>query len=150
MTTSTVRLHRVLRAKPERVYRAFLDADAMAKWLPPHGFTGKVHQLEAKVGGSYKMSFTNFSTGHSHSFGGKFLELVPNQRIRYSDRFDDPNMPGEMMTTVVLTPVSVGTELHVTQEGIPALIPAEACYLGWQESLTLLTQLVEPEIPDGA
>lgn len=150
MTTSTVRLHRVLRAKPERVYRAFLDAEAMAKWLPPHGFTGKVHQLEAKVGGSYKMSFTNFSTGHSHSFGGKFLELVPNQRIRYSDRFDDPNMPGEMMTTVVLTPVSVGTELHVTQEGIPALIPAEACYLGWQESLTLLTQLVEPEIPDGA
>ena len=150
MTTNTVRLHRVLRAKPERVYRAFLDADAMAKWLPPHGFTGKVHQLEAKVGGSYKMSFTNFSTGHSHSFGGKFLELVPNQRIRYSDRFDDPNMPGEMMTTVVLTAVSVGTELHVTQEGIPALIPAEACYLGWQESLTLLTQLVEPEIPDGA
>ena len=150
MTTNTVRLHRVLRAKPERVYRAFLDAEAMAKWLPPHGFTGKVHQLEAKVGGSYKMSFTNFSTGHSHSFGGKFLELVPNQRIRYSDRFDDPNMPGEMMTTVVLTPVSVGTELHVTQEGIPALIPAEACYLGWQESLTLLTQLVEPEIPDGA
>ena len=150
MTTNTVRLHRVLRAKPERVYRAFLDADAMAKWLPPHGFTGKVHQLEAKVGGSYKMSFTNFSTGHSHSFGGKFLELVPNQRLRYSDRFDDPNMPGEMMTTVVLTPVSVGTELHVTQEGIPALIPAEACYLGWQESLTLLTQLVEPEIPDGA
>ena len=150
MTTNTVRLHRVLRAKPERVYRAFLDADAMAKWLPPHGFTGKVHQLEAKVGGSYKMSFTNFSTGHSHAFGGKFLELVPNQRIRYSDRFDDPNMPGEMMTTVVLTPVSVGTELHVTQEGIPALIPAEACYLGWQESLTLLTQLVEPEIPDGA
>ena len=150
MTTNTVRLHRVLRAKPERVYRAFLDAEAMAKWLPPHGFTGKVHQLEAKVGGSYKMSFTNFSTGHSHAFGGKFLELVPNQRIRYSDRFDDPNMPGEMMTTVVLTPVSVGTELHVTQEGIPALIPAEACYLGWQESLTLLTQLVEPEIPDGA
>ena len=150
MTTSTVRLHRVLRAKPERVYRAFLDAEAMAKWLPPHGFTGKVHQLEAKVGGSYKMSFTNFSTGHSHAFGGKFLELVPNQRIRYSDRFDDPNMPGEMMTTVVLTAVSVGTELHVTQEGIPALIPAEACYLGWQESLTLLTQLVEPEIPDGA
>ena len=150
MTTSTVRLHRVLRAKPERVYRAFLDADAMAKWLPPHGFTGKVHQLEAKVGGSYKMSFNNFSTGHSHAFGGKFLELVPNQRIRYSDRFDDPNMPGEMMTTVVLTPVSVGTELHVTQEGIPAMIPAEACYLGWQESLTLLTQLVEPEIPDGA
>lgn len=150
MTTNTVRLHRVLRAKPERVYRAFLDAEAMAKWLPPHGFTGKVHQLEAKVGGSYKMSFTNFSTGHSHSFGGKFLELVPNQRLRYSDRFDDPNMPGEMMTTVVLTPVSVGTELHVTQEGIPAMIPAEACYLGWQESLTLLTQLVEPEIPDGA
>lgn len=150
MTTNTVRLHRVLRAKPERIYRAFLDAEAMAKWLPPHGFTGKVHQLEAKVGGSYKMSFTNFSTGHSHSFGGKFLELVPNQRLRYSDRFDDPNMPGEMMTTVVLTPVSVGTELHVTQEGIPAMIPAEACYLGWQESLTLLTQLVEPEIPDGA
>ncbi|MET0986898.1 MAG: SRPBCC family protein [Steroidobacteraceae bacterium] len=150
MTTNTVRLHRVLSAKPERVYRAFLDGDAMAKWLPPHGFTGKVHQLEAKVGGSYKMSFTNFSTGHSHSFGGKYLELVPNQRIRYSDRFDDPNMPGEMMTTVVITPVSVGTELNVTQEGIPAMIPAEACYLGWQQSLMLLAQLVEPEIPDGA
>jgi len=140
----------VLRAKPERVYRAFLDADAMAKWLPPNGFTGKVHQIDAKVGGTYKMSFTNFSTGHSHSFGGKYLELVPNQRIRYTDRFDDPNLPGEMVTTISIVPVSVGVELNVTQEGIPAAIPAEACYLGWQESLTLLTQLVEAEIPDGA
>ncbi|HEY6640820.1 SRPBCC family protein [Povalibacter sp.] len=150
MTTSTVRLHRVLRATPERVYRAFLDADAMVKWLPPHGFTGKVHELDAKVGGVYKMSFTNFSTGSSHSFGGKYLELVPNQRIRHTDRFDDQNLPGEMITTVVITPVSVGVELNVTQEGIPAVIPVEACYLGWQESLTLLAQLVEAEIPDGA
>jgi uncharacterized protein YndB with AHSA1/START domain len=150
MATNTVRLHRVLRAKAERVYRAFLDPDAMAKWLPPHGFTGKVHQIDAKVGGTYKMSFTNFSTGHSHSFGGKFVELVPNQRIRYTDRFDDPNLPGEMITTISIAAVSVGVELNVTQEGIPAAIPAEACYLGWQESLTLLTQLVEAEIPDGA
>jgi uncharacterized protein YndB with AHSA1/START domain len=149
-TTNTVRLHRVLRATPDRVYRAFLDPDAMVKWLPPHGFTGKVHELNAKVGGVYKMSFTNFSTGGSHSFGGKYLELVPNQRIRHTDRFDDTNLPGEMITTVVITPVSVGVELNVTQEGIPAAIPAEACYLGWQESLTLLAQLVEAEIPDSA
>jgi uncharacterized protein YndB with AHSA1/START domain len=144
---STIRLHRVLRAAPERVYRAFLDADAMAKWLPPHGFTGKVHQLDARVGGAYKMSFKNFNTGTSHSFGGKYLELVPNERLRYTDAFDDPNLPGEMLTTVVLKKVSVGTELSVTQEGVPDVIPAEACYLGWQESLTLLVQLVEPEIP---
>jgi uncharacterized protein YndB with AHSA1/START domain len=150
MATNTVRLHRVLRAKAERVYRAFLDPDAMAKWLPPNGFTGKVHQIDAKVGGTYKMSFTNFSTGQSHSFGGKYVELVPNQRIRYTDRFDDPNLPGEMITTISIAAVSVGVELNVTQEGIPAAIPAEACYLGWQESLTLLTQLVEAEIPDGA
>jgi len=147
MPTSTVRLHRVLRAPPERVYRAFLDADAMAKWLPPHGFTGKVHHLDAKVGGTYKMSFTNFSGGGSHSFGGKFLELVPNERIRHTDKFDDANLPGEMTTTVSLKKVSVGTEVTIVQEGIPEPIPAEACYLGWQESLTLLAQLVEPEIP---
>jgi uncharacterized protein YndB with AHSA1/START domain len=150
MSANTVRLHRVLRAKPERVYRAFIDPDAMVKWLPPNGFTGKVHQIDAKVGGSYKMSFTNFTTGSSHSFGGKFLELVPNERIRYTDRFDDPNLPGEMQTTVSITPVSVGVELHITQEGIPSVIPAEACYLGWQESLTLLAKLVEAEIPDQA
>lgn len=144
---STIRLHRVLRSKPERVYRAFIDADAMVKWLPPNGFTGKVHQIDAKVGGTYKMSFTNFTSGTSHSFGGKFLELVPNERLRYTDRFDDPNMPGEMQTTVVLKPVSVGTELTVVQEGVPDMIPAEACYLGWQESLTLLAKLVEAEIP---
>jgi len=147
MPTNTVRFHRVLRAPPERVYRAFLDADAMAKWLPPHGFTGKVHHLDAKVGGTYKMSFTNFSGGGSHSFGGKFLELVPNERIRHTDRFDDANLPGEMTTTVSLKKVSVGTEVSIVQEGIPEAIPAEACYLGWQESLTLLAQLVEPEIP---
>jgi len=147
MPTNTIRLHRVLKAPPERVYRAFLDADAMAKWLPPHGFTGKVHQLDAKVGGSYKMSFTNFSGGNSHSFGGTFLELVPNERIRHTDKFDDPNLPGEMQTTITLKKVLMGTELNVVQEGIPAAIPAEACYLGWQESLTLLAQLVEPEIP---
>jgi len=147
MPTSTVRLHRVLRAPPERVYRAFLDADAMAKWLPPHGFTGKVHHLDAKVGGTYKMSFTNFSGGGSHSFGGKFLELAPNERIRHTDRFDDANLPGEMTTTVSLKKVSVGTEVSIVQEGIPEAIPPEACYLGWQESLTLLAQLVEPEIP---
>lgn len=145
--TSTVRLHRVFVAPPERIYRAFLDADAMAKWLPPHGFTGKVHQMDAEVGGAYRMSFTNFSSGHSHAFGGKYLELVPHERIRYTAVFDDPNLPGEMQTTVTLTKVSVGTELNVVQEGIPAMIPAEACYLGWQESLTLLKQLVEAEIP---
>ena len=148
MSTGTVRLHRVLRATPERVYRAFLDPDAMAKWLPPHGFTGKVHHMDAKVGGSYKMSFTNFSTGHSHAFGGEFLELVPHERLRYTDRFDDPNLPGQMSTTITLVPVSCGTELNVVQEGIPAVIPLEACYLGWQESLALLVKLVEAEIPD--
>ena len=148
MADNTVKLHRVLRAPPQRVYRAFLDADAMVKWLPPHGFTGKVHQMDAKVGGSYKMSFTNFSTGSSHSFGGRFLELVPGQRLRYTDQFDDPNLPGEMATTVTFTPVSVGTELSIVQEGIPAVIPVEACYLGWQESLFLLAKLVEAEIPD--
>jgi uncharacterized protein YndB with AHSA1/START domain len=144
--SNTVRLHRVLRATPERVYRAFLDPDARAKWLPPNGFTGKVHSMDATVGGTYKMSFTNFTTGHSHAFGGKFLELVPNQRIRYTDRFDDPNLPGEMLTTVAIAKVSVGVEVNITQEGIPAAIPAEACYLGWQESLTLLAKLVEAEI----
>jgi uncharacterized protein YndB with AHSA1/START domain len=148
MSTSTVKLHRVLRAPPERVYRAFLDADAMAKWLPPHGFTGKVHQLDARVGGSYKMSFTNFSTGQSHSFGGKYLELVANQRIRNTDSFDDPNLPGEMQTTVSMRAVSCGTELDIVQEGIPEVIPQDGCYLGWQESLTLLAQLVEAEIPN--
>lgn len=147
MATGTVRLHRVLRSKPERVYRAFLDADAMAKWLPPNGFTGKVHELDARVGGRYRMSFTNFTSGTSHSFGGEYLELVPNERMRYTDRFDDPNLPGEMTTVITLRPVSVGTELTVVQEGIPEAIPVEACYLGWQESLTLLAQLVEAEIP---
>ncbi len=147
MSTHTIRLHRVLRAPPERIYRAFLDADAMAKWLPPHGFTGKVHHLDAKVGGSYRMSFTNLSTGHSHTFGGEYLELSPFERIRHTDRFDDPNLPGEMQVTVALKPVSCGTELNIVQEGVPAVIPAEACYLGWQESLTLLAQLVEAEIP---
>ena len=146
MPANTVKLHRVLKSTPDRVYRAFLDPDAMAKWLPPHGFTGKVHSIEARVGGSYKMSFKNFTTGESHSFGGKFLELVPNERLRYTDRFDDPNLPGEMQTTVTIKQVSVGVELNVVQEGIPEASPAEACYLGWQESLTLLTQLVEPEI----
>jgi uncharacterized protein YndB with AHSA1/START domain len=145
---STVRFHRVLRAKPERVYRAFLDADAKAKWLPPHGFTGKVHHSDAKVGGTYKMSFTNFTSGNSHSFGGTYTELVPHERIRYTDRFDDPNLPGEMHVTVTLKKVSVGTEVSIVQEGIPDPIPAEACYLGWQESLTQLAMLVEPEIPD--
>ena len=147
MSTGTVRLHRVLRATPERVYRAFLDPDAMAKWLPPNGFTGKVHQIDARVGGSYKMSFTNFSTGQSHTFGGNYLELVPHQRLLYTDRFDDPNLPGEMKTMVTLAQVSCGTELNVVQEGIPAAIPTEACYLGWQESLTSLAMLVEAEIP---
>lgn len=146
--TNTVRFHRVLKATPERVYRAFLDADAMAKWLPPNGFTGKVHHLEAKAGGGYKMSFTNFTTGKSHSFGGTYLELKPHERIRYSNKFDAPALPGEMQTTITLKPVFCGTELNITQEGIPAAIPAEACYLGWQESLTLLTKLVEAEIPD--
>lgn len=148
MSANTVRLHRVLRAKAERVYRAFLDADAMVKWLPPSGFTGKVHHIDARVGGSYKMSFTNFTTGSSHSFGGRFLELVANQRIRHTDQFDDPNLAAEMQTTISITPVSVGVELHITQEGIPAAIPVEACYLGWQESLSLLAKLVEAEIPD--
>ena len=147
MPTNTVHLHRVLRAPPERIYRAFLDADAMAKWLPPYGFTGKVHHLNAEVGGAFRMSFTNFTTGHSHSFGGEYLELVPNERIRHTDKFDDPNLPGEMRTTVSLKKVSCGTELEVVQEGIPSAIPVEACYLGWQESLTLLAQLVEAEIP---
>jgi uncharacterized protein YndB with AHSA1/START domain len=148
MMPNTVRFHRVLRAAPEKVYRAFLDADAKAKWLPPNGFTGKVHHLDAKVGGTYKMSFTNFSTGRSHSFGGKYLELVPHERIRYTDQFDDPNLPGEMQTTVTLKKVSCGTELTIAQEGIPDVIPPEACCLGWQESLTLLAKLVEAEIPD--
>jgi uncharacterized protein YndB with AHSA1/START domain len=148
MSANTIRLHRVLTAKPERVYRAFLDADAMTKWLPPNGFTGKVHHMDAKVGGTYKMSFTNFSTGKSHSFGGEYLELVPQERIRYTDRFDDPNLPGEIQTTVTLKKVSCGTELNIVQEGVPDIIPAEACYVGWQESLNLLTKLVEPEIPD--
>jgi uncharacterized protein YndB with AHSA1/START domain len=144
----TVHLHRVLTAKPERVYRAFLDADAKVKWLPPNGFTAKMHHDDPRVGGSYKMSFTNFSTGNSHSFGGEYVELKPNELLRYVDRFDDPNLPGEMKVTVTLKKVSVGTELNVTQEGIPDAIPVEACYLGWQESLALLAKLVEPEIPD--
>ena len=148
MSTNIIRLHRVLRATPERVYRAFLDADAMAKWLPPNGFTGKVHQLDTKVGGSHKMSFTNFTTGRSHSFGGKYLELKPHELLRYTDKFDDPNLPGEIQTTITLNKVSVGTELNILQEGVPGVIPAEACYLGWQESLTLLAKLVEAEIPD--
>lgn len=148
MPTNTIRLHRVLRSTPEKVYRAFLDGDAMAKWLPPNGFTGKVHGLDATVGGTYKMSFTNFGTGGSHSFGGRYVELVPNELIRYTDQFDDPNLPGEMMTTVTLKKVSIGIELNIVQEGIPEAIPPEACYLGWQESLTLLAKLVEPEIPD--
>ncbi len=147
-TTSTVHLHRVLRSTPERIYRAFLDADAMAKWLPPNGFTGRVHHMDARVGGSYRMSFTNFTTGKGHAFGGTFLELIPAQRLRYTDRFDDPNLPGEMQTMVSLKPVSVGTEVSITQEGIPGVIPPEACYLGWQESLILLGKLVEVEIPE--
>ena len=145
---NTVRLHRVLRAPPERVYRAYLDPDAMVKWLPPHGFTGKVHALDARVGGSYRMSFTNLGTGQAHSFGGKYVELVPNERIRITDSFDDPNLPGEMVTTVTLKPVSCGTDFSVVQEGIPDAIPAEACYLGWQESLALLALLVEAEVTD--
>jgi len=145
---STIRLHRVLRAAPERVYRAFLDPDAMVKWLPPNGFTAKVHQMDARVGRSYKMSFTNFTTGKSHSFGGQYHELASYERIRYTDKFHDPNLPGEMQVTITFKKVSVGTEVNITQEGVPDVIPAEACYLGWQESLTLLTKLVEAEIPD--
>ena len=148
MAENTIRLHRVLHATPERVYRAFLDSDAMAKWLPPNGFTGKVHHIDAKVGGTYKMSFTNFSTGKSHSFGGKYLHLTPNEHIVRTDVFDDPNLPGEMKTEITLRKTSVGTELNIVQAGIPAVIPLEACYLGWQESLTLLAKLVEAEIPD--
>ena len=145
---STIRLHRVLRAPPERIYKAFIDGDAMSKWLPPNGFTGKVHQIDARVGGTYKMSFTNFSTGSSHSFGGKYVELVPGERIRYTDQFDDPNLPGTMITTIVLKKALMGTNVEITQEGIPDVIPADACYLGWQESLVLLGKLVEAEIPD--
>ena len=147
MPTNTVRFHRVLRAPAERIYRAFLNADALAKWLPPNGFTGKVHHLDAKVGGTYKMSFTNFTTGNSHSFGGEYLELLPNERIRHTDKFDDPNLPGTMQVTVSFRKVSCGTELNVVQEGIPEAIPLEACYLGWQQSLALLAQLVEAETP---
>lgn len=147
MATGTVKLLRVLRAPPARIYKAFLDPDAMAKWLPPYGFTGKVHHLEARVGGTFKMSFTNMSTGRPDSFGGEFLELVPNERIRHTDRFDDPNLPGEMRTTITLRQVSCGTELQVVQEGVPEVIPVEACHLGWQESLAQLAHLVEPEIP---
>lgn len=148
MSTGTVKLHRVLRANPERIYRAFLDADAMAKWLPPYGFTCRVQHLDARVGGSFRMSFTNFTTGNGHSFGGDYLELLPNEKIRYTDKFDDPNLPGEMQTTVSLQAVSCGTELSIVQEGIPAVIPTEMCYLGWQESLEQLARLVEPNIPD--
>jgi uncharacterized protein YndB with AHSA1/START domain len=147
-STSTITLHRVIRAPAERIYKAFLDADAMAKWLPPNGFTGKVHHMDAKVGGSYKMSFTNFTTGKSHSFGGTYLELKPYERIRYTDKFDDPNLPGEIQTTITLRKVLCGTEVSIVQEGVPTVIPAEMCYLGWQESLTLLQKLVEAEIPD--
>lgn len=147
MSTHTIRLHRVVRSTPEKVYRAFVDGDAMSKWLPPHGFTGKVHQIDARVGGTYKMSFANFTTGKSLSFGGKFLELVPHERLHYTDNFDDPNLPGEIHVTVVLKKVSCGTDVNIVQEGVPGVIPAEACYLGWQESLDQLTKLVEPEIP---
>ncbi|OIR19705.1 hypothetical protein GALL_05880 [mine drainage metagenome] len=148
MATHTIKLHRVLKTTPEKIYRAFLDADALAKWLPPYGFTCRVHRLEAKVGGVYKMSFANFSTGNGHSFGGKYLELIPNERIRHTDVFDDPNLPGEMTTSITLKPVSCGTELNIVQEGVPEMIPPEACHLGWQESLAQLAQLVEPDIPD--
>jgi uncharacterized protein YndB with AHSA1/START domain len=148
MPANTLRFHRVLRAPPARIYRAFLDPDALAKWLPPNGFTCKVHQLDAQIGGSYRMSFTNFSTGNGHSFGGTYRELIPGERIRYNDRFDDPGLPGEMTTTITLRPVSCGTELHIVQEGVPEVIPPEQCYMGWQESLVLLGKLVEPEIPD--
>jgi uncharacterized protein YndB with AHSA1/START domain len=146
--THTIRLHRVLATKPEKVYRAFLDADAKAKWLPPNGFTGKVHHIDARVGGTFRMSFTNVTTGKTHSFGGEYLELVPHERIRYTDKFDDPNLPGEIIVTVMLKAVSVGTELSITQEGVPAVIPLEACYLGWQQSLFNLEKLVEPDIPN--
>jgi uncharacterized protein YndB with AHSA1/START domain len=146
---STVRLHRVLRTTPEKLYKAFIDPDAMAKWLPPHGFTCRIEHMDVRVGGSYHMAFTNFSSGSSHSFGGTYLELQPGERLRYTDRFDDPGLPGEMITTITLTKVSCGTELHVVQEGIPDVIPVEACYLGWQESLTLLTLLIEADVPDG-
>ena len=148
MPGNTIRLHRVLRTTPEKLYRAFLDGEAMSKWLPPNGFTAKIHHMDARVGGTYKMSFTNFSTGKSHSFGGEYLELVPHERIRYTDRFDDPNLPGEMQTAITLKKVSCGTELNIVQEGVPAVIPVEACYVGWQECLNQLVQLVEPEIPD--
>ncbi len=148
MATNTIQLHRVIRTTPEKIYRAFLDADAMAKWLPPNGFTGKVHHLDPKVGGTYQMSFTNFTTGHSHSFGGEYIELIPYERIQYTDKFDDPNLPGEMRTTVTLKKVSCGTEVNIVQEGVPEVIPLEICYLGWQESLTQLTLLVEPEISE--
>ena len=148
MTTGTIHLHRVLRAKPERVYKAFLNAEAMAKWLPPYGFTCTVHHMDARVGGTFSMSFTNFTTGNSQSFGGEYLELVPSRKISYSDKFDDPNLPGKMKTTVMLTPVSCGTEIAIVQEGVPEVIPPEMCYLGWQESLAQLANLVEPEIPD--
>jgi uncharacterized protein YndB with AHSA1/START domain len=148
--TGTVRFHRVLRAPPERVYRAFLDPDAMCKWTPPHGFTGKILHSDVRVGGGYRMSFTNFGTGKSHSFGGTYVELTLHERIRYTDRFDDPGLPGEMQVTITLRPVLCGTEIRIVQEGIPTAIPVEFCYAGWQESLTLLAQLVEPEIPDGA
>jgi len=147
MSTHTIRLHRVLRSSPEKVYRAFIEGDAMARWIPPYGFIGKVHHLDAKVGGTFKMSFTNFGTGHSHSFGGEFLELVPHERLRYTDKFDDPNLPGVITVTVILKKVTCGTELNIEQAGVPAVIPAEMCYLGWQESLVQLAQLVEPEIP---
>lgn len=148
MTTGTIRLHRVLRAKPERIYKAFLNAEAMAKWLPPYGFTCTVHHMDARVGGIFRMSFTNFTTGNGHSFGGEYLELVPSQKISYLDKFDDPNLPGVMKTTVTLTPVSCGTDIAIVQEGLPEVIPLEMCYLGWQESLAQLANLVEPEIPD--
>lgn len=148
MSTGTIRLHRVLRAPPERVYRAFLDADAVAKWLPPYGFTCTVHHMDASVGGAYRMSFTNFASGRAHSFGGEYRELVPSEKIRYTDTFDDPNLPGEMQTTVTLKPVLCGTEVDIVQEGLPEVIPVEMCYLGWQESLAQLAHLVEPEIPD--
>jgi uncharacterized protein YndB with AHSA1/START domain len=146
MTTNTIRLHRVLRAAPEKIYRAFLDPEAMPKWLPPNGFTGRVHEMEVKVGGTHRMSFTNFSNGQSHSFGGTYLELVPNERIRYTDKFDDPNLPGEIKVTINLKEASCGTELNILQEGVPDVIPAEMCYLGWQESLILLAKLVEAEV----
>jgi uncharacterized protein YndB with AHSA1/START domain len=147
-STNTIRLHRVLRAPAERVYRAFIDPDAMVKWLPPHGFTAKVHEMDARVGGGYRMSFTNFTTRNSHSFGGKYVELKPNERIRYTDRFDDPNLPGDMQVTITLRQVSCGTDIDIVQEGVPSVIPEESCYVGWQQSLSLLAELVEAEIPD--